>query len=336
MRAIVEKELGLTDSEKSTIAYTTRLGKMYHGSSEYALTHDPVTRRIGEVQLIFTSPPFPLNTKKRYGNLSGTKYVDWLCAFGPIFRDYLTDDGSLVIELGNGWESGSPVMSTLGLEALLKIKKSSDLHLCQEFICYNPARLPTPAQWVNIERIRVKDSYTRLWWLAPKKYPKADNRRVLKGYSAAMQRLLSTGKYNAGKRPSQHAIGQTSFLTNNGGAIPPNVIFAETDHLPNLLTVANTRNTDEYHRYCKDNGLPLHPARMPDEVPEFFIRFLTEENDLVMDPFAGSNTTGAGAERLKRRWVSIEASSKYIEGSRGRFASLINDAAVRRLALGSR
>ena len=318
--SVADKELSVRSSGKTELAYATKFGKMYWGSSEIVLTSDPVMRRAGHVQLIFTSPPFPLNTKKRYGNLSGQEYVEWLCAFGPVFRDYLTTDGSLVIELGNGWQPGSPVMSTLGLEALLKIKQTCDFNLCQEFICYNPARLPSPAQWVNIERIRVKDSYTRLWWLATSEYPKADNRRVLKKYSPAMEKLLSTGKYNAGSRPSQHNIGQTSFLTNNGGAIPPNVIIGDSDCMPNLLTVANTRNTDDYHRHCKEKGLELHPARMPDEVPEFFIRFLTEENDLVLDPFAGSNTTGAAAERLKRKWISIEAKAEYIEGSRGRFA----------------
>ena len=61
---------------------------------------------------------------------------------------------------------------------------------------------------------------------------------------------------------------------------------------------------------------------MPIEVPEFFINFLTEPRDLVLDPFAGSNTTGAAAERLRRRWVSIEPNDGYVEGSKGRFEAV--------------
>jgi len=58
---------------------------------------------------------------------------------------------------------------------------------------------------------------------------------------------------------------------------------------------------------------------MQPELAEFFIKFLTNSGDLVLDPFAGSNTTGASAEKLKRKWISIELNEKYVKGSRGRF-----------------
>jgi hypothetical protein len=265
-------------------------------------------RYLGKVQLIFTSPPFPLNRKKRYGNEVGDEYVQWLADFASLFRDYLKDDGSIVMEVGNAWEPGSPVMSTLALESLLEFMKKGGLRLCQQFICYNPARLPSPAQWVNIERIRVKDAYTHVWWMSPTENPKADNRRVLKAYSESMKRLLKTQKYNAGNRPSQHKIGAKSFLTNHNGAIPPNV-----------LTLSNTKSSDSYSKYCRERGLDFHPARMPIDLPDFFIRFLTEARDIVLDPFAGSNTTGAAAENLKRRWIAIEPNASYLAGSKGRF-----------------
>jgi site-specific DNA-methyltransferase (cytosine-N4-specific) len=164
---------------------------------------------------------------------------------------------------------------------------------------------------VNVERIRVKDAYTNVWWMSRTPRPKADNRRVLVNYSPAMRKLLARGTYNAGERPSQHNIGETSFLTDHGGAIPPNV-----------LTVSNTRSTDAYRKYCKANNLKLHPARMPPELAEFFIRFLTEERDIVFDPFGGSNTTGAVAETLDRQWFTTELDRSYIESSRGRFAGI--------------
>src|ERR1051325_9513344 len=210
--------------------------------------------------------------------------------------------------MGNAWEGGHPGMSTLALEALLEFLRAGNLHLCQQFICYNPTRLPTPAQWVNVDRIRVKDSYTHVWWMSPSERPYADNRKVLKPYSKAMLRLLARRTYNAGKRPSEHHIGAKSFLRNNSGAIPSNV-----------LTFSNTTASDKYLRYCRENHLLPHPARMPIGLPEFFIRLLTKPRGLVLDTFAGSNTTGATAERLKRRWISIEPNEEYVEASRGRF-----------------
>lgn len=284
---------------------------MYCCEAEQYFGSVNAARLKGKVQLIFTSPPFPLNRKKAYGNLSGDKFTRWLADFAPLFKDMLTPNGSIVLEMGNAWEAGKPVMSTLALESLLEFRKRGDLKLAQQFICYNPARLPSPAQWVNVERIRVKDSYTHVWWMSVSERPHADNRQVLQPYSGAMLDLLKRQNYNHGKRPSEHHIGEKSFLKNNNGAIPSN-----------LLTLSNTSNGDPYQKYCKRKRLKLHPARMPAGLPEFFINFLTKAGDIVLDPFAGSNTTGAVAERLQRRWVSIEADFSYVKGSRGRFTSL--------------
>lgn len=290
--------------------YRTKLGVMYQGDCADLLRRPPLTRRKGLVNLILTSPPFPLNRKKKYGNLTGDEYLTWLKGLAPLFRDYLAPDGSIVIELGNAWEPGQPTMSTLPMRALLAFQEAAKLHLCEEFICFNTARLPSPAQWVNVERIRVKDAFTRVWWLSPSPKPKADNRNVLKPYSESMNHLLKTGKYNAGQRPSEHHIGEKSFLINNGGAIPPNVL--------NVLPFSNTRADDPYQKYCRENGVAPHPARMPPTLADFFIRFLTDERDLVMDPFAGSNTTGSAAEKLARHWISIEKDATYAKTSQAR------------------
>lgn len=298
----------------TNVAYTTPWGRMIHGKSDELLLSDSSLNRFaGKINLIFTSPPFPLNRKKRYGNETGDSYIEWLCKFGPLFKKMLAADGSIVIEMGNSWEPGMPVMSTLALRALLEFQSRNDLYLCQEFVWHNPAKLPSPAQWVNVERIRVKDSFTKLWWLSPTPKPKASNQHVLQEYSQAMKDLLKKGSYNAGKRPSEHDIGETSFLKNNGGAIPSNV-----------LTYANTLNSDRYQTFCRENEYQLHPARMPSKLAEFFIEFLTEPGDLVLDPFGGSNTTGAAAEELERYWITIEASEEYIRGSRGRFCASVS------------
>ena len=301
--------------KKGSVAYHTGLGGMLLGKSDNILSSGELSSLEGKVNLIFTSPPFPLNRKKRYGNETGDAYIEWLCEFGPLFKKMLASDGSIVIEMGNSWEPGAPVMSTLAIRALLEFQTKNNLFLCQEFVWQNPAKLPTPAQWVNVKRIRVKDSFTKLWWMSPIQNPKANNRHVLQEYSGAMKDLLKKGRYNAGKRPSEHNISETAFLKDNGGAIPSSV-----------LTYANTQSGDSYQRYCREQGFHLHPARMPSELAKFFINFLTEPGDIVLDPFGGSNTTGAAAEELDRQWISIEASSDYIRGSRGRFGdSIVKD-----------
>ena len=278
----------------------------------------------GKIQLVFTSPPFPLNRKKKYDNLQGEAFKDWLASYALPLRELLTADGAIVMEMGNAWEPGQPVMSTLALESLLAFKAAADLHLCQEFVWHNPAKLPTPAQWVTIERIRVKDSFTRIWWLSPNPRAKADNRRVLKPYSPAMRELLRKRKYNAGRRPSEHVIGQMSFFSDNGGAIPPSVISVSypTDEPENVLIGSNTHTASDYINYCKKHGLEPHPARMPKELADFFIKFCTEPGDLVLDPFGGSNTTGASAEELGRKWLTIEANAEYARSGRSRFANV--------------
>jgi hypothetical protein len=317
-----------TASQKGlSVEYHTDLGAAIVGKSEDVLGGRAGKSLRGQVQLVFSSPPFPLNRKKKYGNAEGRAFKQWLCSYAATLTNLLTPDGSIVIEMGNAWMPRLPVMSTLAIETLLAFQRAAKLYLVQEFIWFNPARLPSPAQWVTVNRMRVKDAFTRLWWMSPTAFPKADNRRVLAPYSGSMKSLLATQKYNAGDRPSEHVINATSFLKDNGGAIPPNVLTFERDNEENadpsnLLVGANTSSNDSYARFCKTRGLELHPARMPVGLAKFFINLCTEPGDLVCDPFAGSNTTGAASEELLRRWVTIEADQKYAASGRGRFPEL--------------
>ena len=290
------------------VAYKTDKGIFFHGDAKDLTNNDLSLFSDKQVSLIFTSPPFPLKRKKKYGNKNGQDYLKWLVDVVQHLLQFLKEDGSLVIEVGNAWEPGLPEMSTLPLEALLAIKNECNLHLCQSFVWYNTAKLPGPAEWVNIKRIRVKESFTHIWWLSKTPYPKADNRKVLQEYSSSMKKLLKKQKYNSGTRPSEHVINETSFLTEHAGSIPSNVLMS-----------SNTSSYSDYQTYCKENKLPLHPARMPREIPEFFIKMLTEEDDVIFDPFGGSNTTGMVAEDLNRKWIATELNEDYINGSKGRF-----------------
>lgn len=253
-----------------------------------------------------TSPPFGLVRKKDYGNVDADEYVEWFKPFAEAFHRVLKPNGSLVIDIGGSWISGQPTRSLYHYELLIMLCKEFGFHLAQEFSWWNPAKLPTPAEWVTVRRVRVKDALNCIWWLSPTPWPKASNRRVLAPYSDSMRDLLKNG-YRAKRRPSGHDIS-TKFSTDNGAAIPPN-----------LIAIAHTESNSQYLRYCKDKGLAPHPARYPAELPEFFIRMLTDRGDLVVDPFAGSCVTGEVAQRMGRRWVCVELMEEYLEGAMARF-----------------
>ncbi|MBW4451619.1 MAG: site-specific DNA-methyltransferase [Nostoc indistinguendum CM1-VF10] len=259
------------------------------------------------INLIITSPPFALTRKKEYGNETAEKYIEWFLPFASEFKRVLADNGSFVIDLGGAYLPGNPVRSIYQYELLVRLCKEVGFFLAQEFYHYNPARLPTPAEWVTIRRIRVKDSVNTVWWLSKTPNPKADNRKVLKPYSQSMKQLLKNG-YEAKLRPSGHDISD-KFQKDNQGAIPPN-----------LLEIANTESNSAYLRRCKAAEIRPHPARFPQGFAEFFIKFLTDEGDMVLDPFAGSNTSGFVAETLQRRWISFEINEDYVTGSRYRFS----------------
>ena len=259
------------------------------------------------VQAIITSPPFALRRKKRYGNRPEHEYVPWFMSFVDEFKRVLKDDGSLVIELGGAWLPGIPARSIYHFELLVELVRKAGFFLAEEFYWYNKAKIPSPAQWVTVDRIRVKDAVNVIWWLSKTERPKANNRNVLKPYSESMKKLVATGTYNRGHRPSGWHV-RHQFAKDNGGAIPPN-----------LIEVGNNGSRGSYNEFCEEHGYALHPARFPPEVPEFFANFLTDKDDLILDPFGGSNMTGAIAEDLGRRWIISELRHEYLDGSLGRF-----------------
>ena len=260
----------------------------------------------GSVDLIVTSPPFGLVRKKEYGNADSANYLAWFRPFATHFKRVLKDSGSLVIDIGGTWNRGYPTRSLYHFKLLIMLCEEFGFHLAQEFYWWNPSKLPTPAEWVTVRRIRVKDAVDTIWWLSKTPWPKASNRRVLQPYSASMRQLLARG-YRAKRRPSGHEISK-KFSIDNGASIPPN-----------LIAVPNTESNSPYLRYCQRRGLKPHPARYPGELPEYFIRMLTESNDLVVDPFAGSCVTGEVCERTGRRWLCIEIMESACEAAVGRF-----------------
>ncbi len=282
--------------------YQTDLGQAFCADSLDLLPTVPDA----SVDLVFTSPPYALHFKKEYGNASQKEYVEWFLPFAREIRRVLKPDGSFVLNIGGSWTPGAPLRSLYHYRLLLALCDDVGFRLCQEFFWYNPAKMPAPAEWVNVRRVRVKDSVEYVFWLSTSDFPKADNSKVLQAYSRDMERLIKRGIKKT-KRPSGHNITD-KFATDRGGSIPPN-----------LIECGNNESNSSYIKESKRLGRKVHPARFPAELPRFFTQFLTDPGDLVLDPFAGSNTTGAVAETLKRRWLAIERDPTYASDSELRF-----------------
>lgn len=290
--ALITGRAPLDVFDPASVIYGTNLGAQVVGDSAELLQLLPEE----SVDLIVTSPPFALLRKKSYGNEEQSSYVEWLADFGKAALRVLKPTGSLVLDLGHAYQRGVPVRSLYNYRVLIKFVDELGYHLAQEFFWHNPAKLPSPIEWVNKRKIRVKDSVNTVWWLSKSEFPKADTKKVLGPYSPRMEQLLKSRErfYSPAVRPSGHDIGK-GFIRDNGGAIPPN-----------LLTFSNTESNSFYLRTCKQLELRSHPARFPAGVPRFFIQMLTEPGDLVVDIFSGSNTTGHVAELSSRRWLGFE------------------------------
>ncbi len=293
--------------------HKTRYGKIFHGDSLLLLNQHIKPE---SVDLIVTSPPFGLVRKKAYGNVDADEYLEWFKPFGEAFHRALKPSGSLVIDIGGAWIPGQPTRSLYHYELLIMLCRELKFHLAQDFFWWNPAKIPSPAEWVTVRRVRVKDAVNCVWWLSKTPWPKASNYRVTVPYSESMKGLLKNGYQANVTRPSGHDISE-KFSRGHGSAIPPN-----------LIAVPNTESNSYYLRYCKEKGLPCHPARFPVAVPEFFIRMLTDAGDFVVDPFAGSCVVGEAAERLKRKWYCCDLVEDYLHGALARFAKTKSETAV--------
>jgi DNA modification methylase len=285
--------------------YRTEFGEAYVGDALELLREIPNS----SVDLVLTSPPFALRRQKSYGNVEETEYVEWLKPFGKQVFRVLKDAGSFVLDLGGAYRCGVPSRSLYNFRVLLSLCDDVGFHLAEDFYWFNPAKLPSPIEWVNKKKIRAKDSVDTIWWLSKTEWPKADVGNVLKPYSDRMKKLISNpeGFYKPKKRPSGHDIG-ANFGKDKGGAIPSN-----------MISIPNTDSNSVYLRLCKEFGFNRHPARFPAEIPRFFIKMLTAPDDLVLDIFAGSNTTGAVAELLGRKWLAFESHHEYLITSVFRF-----------------
>jgi len=251
---LMSEETAVTDLMDSDAEYNTQLGGAFQGDSRELLKELPDN----SIDLIVTSPPFALQHKKEYGNEDQDGYNDWFMEFIPEVRRVLQPHGSLVIEIGGAFKKGYPERSTYQFELLNRLVDEDEgkMHLAQDFYWYNPAKLPSPIEWVNIRKIRVTDAVTHIWWLSPEinkesavkegehPHPEVSNQRVLQEYSDSQKTLIETGEYNDGKRGSGWNIDSESFANKNEGSIPDN--FIEGFETKSILEVLDEVSAEEF------------------------------------------------------------------------------------------
>ncbi|MCM1132273.1 MAG: site-specific DNA-methyltransferase [Ruminococcus flavefaciens] len=295
------------------LCYTTKNGEAYCGDSLELINN----LENESVDLLISSPPYALVHPKEYGNKNQTEYVCWLKEFINIVIPKIKKSGSIVLDFGAVYNYNEPSYSIYNFKILIMLVEECGLKLCQPFYWNNPSKLPSPTTYVNRMKIRAKDSVNTIWWLSKTSRPKADITKVLQPYSKKFKQMLKHPE----KRqpfdiivPSGHIIHQNTWK-DNGGSIPSN-----------MLSLANTNSREQYLIACKKLKINPHPCRMPRKLIEFFVKYLTDEQDLVIDIFAGSNTMGMVCEELNRHWKSFELSREYVSVSAFRFISDIENA----------
>ena len=286
-------------------AYRTAAGRLFIGRTEDRACFVPRSMP-GAVACSSSSPRRPSRSCGRRSTATSpaTPTPSGSRASPPALTEFLTPDGSIVIELGNGWNPGSPTVSTTGIKALLAFQEAAGLHLCQEFICFNPARLPTPAEWVDgAADARQGRLHARLVARRPHRRPKADNRRVLTEYSESMRKLLKRGHLH--RRPAAERTPRRPQVVphRQRRRDPANVLVPpDSDRWSNRRRCCRSPTppvADAYHDACRAGNVARHPAAMPELLVEFFVKFLTDPDGCGARSVRGKqhDRLGRGAPR---------------------------------------
>ncbi len=302
------KKLDEAGNEVQLIAFSTNLGIAVFGNCKqvFAGLNEPI-------HLVVTSPPFLLAKPRAYGNPPTMKdYIDFVCgAIEPVCR-HLAPGASIVINLTNDAHvKGSPARSTYLERLVLALEDRMGLHLMDRIV-WKSSKAPGPTQWACLRPLQLKTAYEHCYWFTnDPSCVRSNNRKILLPHTERHQKFMEEGGIKKvasyGDGSQVHRVGQFGTVTE--GRLPSNVLEVGT-------SCADTR---AYRRRAAELGLPLHGAMMPTRIPEFFIKFLTEPGDLVVDPFGGTGKTALAAERLGRRWAMAEKMLQYIRGAATHF-----------------
>lgn len=291
------------------VAFSTRLGLAVWGACESVLAglDQPIT-------LAVTSPPYFLSKQRAYGNPTDEQsYIDFLCsALEPVVA-HLAPGGSICLNLPNDiFVPGLPARSMYLERLMIALSDRFHLKLMDRLVWSNPSRPPGPMQWASKTRQQLNAGYEFIYWFTnnPSRVP-ADNRRVLEAHTQRHLALMAGGgeQREVVYGDGAYRLRPGSYANVTPGRIPKNVITR--GH--------RCADTLRYRADAQALGLPTHGAVQPISIPDFLIRFLSAEGDLVIDPFGGTVKTGMAAERLGRRWLVVEKMLEYLRASAERF-----------------
>lgn len=259
------------------------------------------------IDLVLTSPPYA--DKRDYGtknaSIAPDEYVDWFIPKAQEIYRVLKPTGSFVLNISDKVVGGYQHLYVF--ELLLKLCKEVGFHLVRDYIWYNPATPPNVYSRGGYGR--TKKSHEYCFWFSKSEEWTFELDPIRKPYSKDMKKYLDgKGKGNRSDniRPSTHNFNCEKVWSDNGGSDPGSVI-----------EISNTNSNDMFMKLCKEKRI-AHPARFPEKLAEFFILSGSKEGDVILDPFSGSGTTAAVAQKNNRKWIGIDANADYCELARAR------------------
>ena len=242
------------------------------------------------VQLVVTSPPYADQRRSTYGGIHPDDYVDWFMPFADAIQHALRPDGTFILNIKEKAVKGE--RHTYVLELILAMRQAGWLWT-EEFIWHK--KNSYPGKWPN----RFRDSWERLLQFNKQRrfamYQEAVRVPVGDWAEGRLRNLSETDRIRDESR-AQSGFGKNiSNWVGRKLAYPTNVLH--------MATECSNRN---------------HSAAFPETLPDWFIRLFTQEGDLVLDPFAGSGSTLAAADKLNRRAIGLDISPEYCDLMRDR------------------
>ena len=237
------------------------------------------------VDLIVTSPPYADQRKSTYGGIHPDKYVEWFLPISEQLLRVLKPTGTFVLNIKEKVVEGE--RSTYVMELILEMRKQGWLWT-EEFIWHK--KNSYPGKWPN----RFRDSWERLLQFNKQKHFNMYQEEVMVPMGdwakSRLKKLSDTDKIRDNSKVGSGFGKNISNWLDRDKAYPTNVLH--------LATECNNKN---------------HSAAFPEELPEWFIKLFTKENDTVLDPFMGSGTTLTVANRMKRNSIGIDVVPEYYE-----------------------
>jgi site-specific DNA-methyltransferase (adenine-specific)/site-specific DNA-methyltransferase (cytosine-N4-specific) len=235
------------------------------------------------VDLIVTSPPYADQRKSTYGGIPHDKYVEWFLPISEQLLRVLKPTGTFILNIKEKVVDGE--RSTYVMELIIAMRKQGWLWT-EEFIWHK--KNSYPGKWPN----RFRDSWERLLQFNKDKHFKMYQKEVMVPMGdwakTRLKKLSDTDKIRDNSKVGSGFGKNISNWIDRDKAYPTNVLH--------LATECNNKN---------------HSAAFPEELPEWFIKLFTKENDCVLDPFMGSGTTLTVANRMKRNSIGIEILPEY-------------------------